>query len=169
MGTRHDRGIQESLGRIHTRVGGHQQVHKMDRVQADHVTDRAKKVDFIQEIIFRLGVLNSIITDLGSKFIGVDFFYFCEQKCIIITYALVAHLRGNGQVERANGMILKTLRKKVFDKNEKLPRKWIRELPYIVWSLGTQPSRALQGNTPLFMVYGSKAVLLMDLAFGASC
>jgi transposase InsO family protein len=141
----------------------------MDRVQADHVTDRAKKVDFIQEIIFRLGVLNSIITDLGSKFIGVDFFYFCEQKCIIITYALVAHLRGNGQVERANGMILKTLRKKVFDKNEKLPRKWIRELPYIVWSLGTQPSRALQGNTPLFMVYGSKAVLLMDLAFGASC
>jgi hypothetical protein len=29
-------------------------------------------------------------------------------------------------------MILEALRKKVFDKNEKLAWKWIRELPYIV-------------------------------------
>jgi hypothetical protein len=65
-------------------------------------------------------------------------------------------------------MILKALRNKVFDKNEKLAGKWIRELPYVVWSLRTQPSRALQGNTPFFMVYGSKAVLPMDLEFGAS-
>src|SRR5699024_4636138 len=45
--------------------------------------------------------------------------------------------------------------------------KWIRELPYVVWSLRTQPSRALHGNTPFFMVYGSKAVLPADLKFGA--
>jgi hypothetical protein len=64
-------------------------------------------------------------------------------------------------------MILETLKKKVFDKNEKLAGKWIRELPYVVWSLRTQPSRALQGNTPFFMVYGSEAVLPVDLAFGA--
>jgi hypothetical protein len=31
-------------------------------------------------------------------------------------------------VERANGMILEALRKKVFDNNEKFARKWIREL-----------------------------------------
>jgi hypothetical protein len=45
------------------------------------------------------------------------------------------HPRANDQVERANGMILEALRKKVFDKNEKFARKWIRELPYVVWSL----------------------------------
>jgi hypothetical protein len=56
-------------------------------------------------------------------------------------------------------MILEALRKKVFDKNEKFAGKWIRELPYVVWSLRTQPSRALHGNTPFFMVYGSEAVL----------
>jgi hypothetical protein len=50
----------------------------------------------------------------------------------------VAHPRANGQVERANGMILEALRKKVFDKNEKFAGKWIRELPYVVWSLRTQ-------------------------------
>jgi hypothetical protein len=63
-------------------------------------------------------------------------------------------------------MILEALRKKVFDKNEKFGGKWIRELPYVVWSLRTQPSRALQGNTPFFMVYGSEAVLPADLRFG---
>jgi hypothetical protein len=37
----------------------------------------------------------------------------------------------------------------------------------VVWSLRTQPSRALHGNTPFFMVYGSEAVLPADLIFGA--
>jgi hypothetical protein len=41
----------------------------------------------------------------------------------------VAHPRANGQVERANGMILEKLRKKVFDKNKKITGMWIRELP----------------------------------------
>jgi hypothetical protein len=40
-------------------------------------------------------------------------------------------------------------------------------MSYVVWSLRTQPSRALHGNTPFFMVYGSKAVLPADLKFGA--
>jgi hypothetical protein len=65
-------------------------------------------------------------------------------------------------------MILEALRKKVFNKNEKLAGKWIRELLYVVWSLRTQPSRALHGNTPFFMVYGSEAVLPADLKFRAS-
>jgi hypothetical protein len=60
-------------------------------------------------------------------------------------------------VERANEMILDALREKVFDKSKNLTGKWIRELPYVVWSLRTQPSRALHGNTPFFMVYGSEA------------
>jgi hypothetical protein len=63
-------------------------------------------------------------------------------------------------------MILEALRKKVFDKSEKLAGKRIRELPYVVWSLRTQPSRALHENTSFFMVYGSEAVLPADLIFG---
>jgi hypothetical protein len=64
-------------------------------------------------------------------------------------------------------MILDALRKKIFDKSEKLVGKWIRELPYVAWSLRTQPSQALHGNTPFFMIYGSEAVLSADLIFGA--
>jgi transposase InsO family protein len=86
----------------------------------------AKAVEFIQDIIFRFGIPNSIITDLGSNFTSSEFFDFCEQKSIQIKYASIAHPRANGQVERANGMILEALRKKVFDKNEKFAGKWIR-------------------------------------------
>jgi hypothetical protein len=126
-----------------------------------------KAVEFIQDTIFRFGITNSIITDLGSNFTSSKFFDFCEQWSIQIKYASVAHPRANGKVKRANGMILEALRKKVFNKNEKLAGKWIRELPYVVWSLRTQPSRALHGNTPFFVVYGLEAVLPADLMFGA--
>jgi hypothetical protein len=127
----------------------------------------AKAVEFIQEMMFRFGIPNNIITDLGSNFTSSEFFYFYKQRSIQIKYASVSRPRANGQVERANRMILDVLRKNVFDKSEKLARKWIRELPYVVWSLRTQPSRALHGNTPFFMVYGSEAVLPADLIFGA--
>jgi transposase InsO family protein len=128
----------------------------------------AKAVEFIQDIIFRFGIPNSIITDLGSNFTSYGFFDFCEQRSIQIKYALVAHPRANGQVERANGMILEALRKKVFDKNEKFAGKWIKELPYVVWSLRIQPSRVMHGNAPFFMFDGLEAVLPADLRFGGT-
>jgi transposase InsO family protein len=92
----------------------------------------AKAVEFIQEIMFRFGIPNIIIIDLGSNFTSSEFFDFCEQRSIQIKYASVAHPRANGQVERANEMILNALRKKLFDKSEKLTGKWTRELPYVV-------------------------------------
>jgi hypothetical protein len=167
LGTGYDWTFQESSRRIHSCTGRNRQIHQMDRVKPIASLTSAKAMEFIQDIIFRFGIPNSIITDLGSNFTSLEFFDFCEQKNIQIKYASVAHPRANGQVERANGMILEALRKKVFDKNEKFAGKWIRELPYVVWSLRTQPSRALHGNTPFFMVYGSEAVLPADLKFGA--
>jgi transposase InsO family protein len=40
-------------------------------------------VEFLQDIIFRFGIPNSIITDLGSNFTSSEFFDFCEQKICI--------------------------------------------------------------------------------------
>jgi transposase InsO family protein len=42
----------------------------------------AKAVEFIQEIMFRFGIPNNIITDLGSNFTSLEFFDFCEQRSI---------------------------------------------------------------------------------------
>ena len=67
--------------------------------------------------MFRFGIPNNIITDLGSNFTSSEFFDFCEQRSIQIKYASVAHPRANEQVERANRIILDALKKKVFDKS----------------------------------------------------
>ena len=41
------------------------------------------------------------------------------------------------------------------------------ELPAVLWSLRTTPSRTI-GYIPFFRVYGSEAILLSDLDYGAS-
>jgi hypothetical protein len=63
-------------------------------------------VAFFTNIIHRFGVPNSIITDNGTQFTREKFLDFCEDHHIRVDWAAVAHPRTNGQVERANGMIL---------------------------------------------------------------
>jgi hypothetical protein len=81
-----------------------------------------------------------------------------------VKYVSVAHPRANGQVERANGMILDALKKRMYRENDKAPGRWIKELPVVVWGLQTQPSHNT-GVSPYFMVYGAKAVLPADIEF----
>jgi hypothetical protein len=54
----------------------------------------------------------------------------------------VVHPQTNVQVERANGMILQGLKPRIFDQLNKSGQKWLQELPVVVWSLRTTPSRA---------------------------
>jgi hypothetical protein len=72
----------------------------------------------------------------------------------------------NGQVERANGMILQGLKPMIFNRLTKFGRQWLMELPVVLWSLRMTPSRAT-GFTPFFMLYGSEAILPTDLEYGA--
>jgi hypothetical protein len=61
-------------------------------------------------------------------------------------------------------MILDALKKRLYKENNKAPRRWLKELPAVVWGLQTQPSRNT-GVSPYFMVYGAEAVLPADIAF----
>jgi hypothetical protein len=49
--------------------------------------------------------------DLGSNFNNHQFWEYCENSGIDIRYVSVTHPRANGQVERANGMVLDALKK----------------------------------------------------------
>jgi transposase InsO family protein len=111
-------------------------------------------------------VPNSITTDNGSQFIGRKFLEFCDKFHIRVDLAAVAHPQTNGQVERANDMILQGLRPRIFDRLNKSSRKWLQELPAVVWSLRTTPSRAT-GFTPFFLGHGAEAVLPTDLEYGS--
>jgi hypothetical protein len=62
-------------------------------------------------------------------------------------------------------MILQGLKPRIFDRLNKSGRKWLEELPFVIWSLRTTPSRNT-GFTPFFLVYGIEAVLPTNLEYG---
>jgi hypothetical protein len=72
----------------------------------------------------------------------------------------------NGQVERANGMILQGLKPRIYNDLNKFVKRWMKELPSVVWSLRTTPSRAT-GFSPFLLVYGAEAILPTDLEYGS--
>jgi hypothetical protein len=62
-------------------------------------------------------------------------------------------------------MILQGLKPRIYKDLNKFGKRWIKELPSVVWSLRTTPSQAT-GFSSFFLVYGAKAVLPTDLEYG---
>jgi transposase InsO family protein len=136
------------------------EVHPITNLRAEQA------VTFFTDIIYRFGVPNSIITDNGSQFTGRKFMEFCDKFHIRVDWAAVAHPQTNGQVERANDLILQGLKPRIFDRLNESGRKWLQEPPAVVWSLRTTPSRDT-GFTPFFLVHGAEAILPTDLEYGS--
>jgi hypothetical protein len=65
-------------------------------------------------------------------------------------------------VEKDNGLILAGLKPRLYEELEDYGYKWVEELPKVVWGLRTQVNKAT-GYSPFFLVYGSEAVLPVDL------
>ena len=63
-------------------------------------------IDFISGVVHRYGVPHSIITDNGSNFTANEVKTWCDNMGIKLNYASVYHPQTNGQVERANGLIM---------------------------------------------------------------
>jgi transposase InsO family protein len=123
-------------------------------------------VKFIEDIKHRFGTPNRIITDLGTAFTGSVFWDFCQDNLIDVYYSSVAHPWCNGQVERANGMVLQALKDHIYDDASNYATRWLAELPHAVWGLRTQVS-STTGFLPFFLVYRSEAILPTDVTFRA--
>jgi hypothetical protein len=128
--------------------------------------DDSSAIKFFNEIITRYGVPHSIITDNGIFFAKGVFAEYCGQKGIRLDLALVAHPQSNGQVEKANGLILAGIKPRLVEPLEHSAGCWVKELPSVLWSLRTTPNRSV-GFTPFFMVYGAEAVPPTDIEFDA--
>jgi hypothetical protein len=64
----------------------------------------------------------------------------------------------DGQVERANGIILQGIKTCIFNRLSTYDKKWVKELPIVLWAVCTAANRTM-GETPFFLVYGAEAVL----------
>ena len=109
---------------------------------------------------------NRVITDNSTQFTSHAFMQYIQDLGSKVCFASVAHPWSNGQAERANAEVLRGLGTKTFDKLRKSGRRWIDELPTVLWSIRTTPNRAI-GQTPFTLVYGAEAVLPTELIYGS--
>jgi hypothetical protein len=128
--------------------------------------DGSSTIKFFNEIIIRYIVPQNIITDNGTNFRKGVFTEFCSQKGIQLELASVALPRSNGQVKKANGLILAGIKLRLVEPLERSAGCWVEEIPSVLWSLRTTPNRSI-GFTLFFLVYGAKAVLPTNIEFDA--
>ena len=81
---------------------------------------------------------------------------------IKLDYASVYHPQTNGQVERADGVMMSGIKPMLVRSFKESDKHWVEELDSVLWGLRTTPNRTT-GYTPFFMVYGAKAVLSCDI------
>jgi transposase InsO family protein len=109
-------------------------------------------VSFFTDIIYRFGIPNTIITDNGTQFMGKKILNFCDDNNIRVDWSVVAHPKTNGQVERANSMILQCLKPHIFKRLEKFRARWVIELPSVLWGL----HQAMSSNRLHTLLHGAR-------------
>nr|CAE01888.2 OSJNBa0035O13.7 [Oryza sativa Japonica Group] len=119
-------------------------------------------IKFVRGIFCRYGLPHRIITDNGSQFISADFQDYCIGLGVKICFASVSHPQSNGQAERANGIVLQGIKTRVYDRLMSHDKKWVEELPSVLWAVRTTPTTSNK-ETPFFLVYGSEAMLPDEL------
>jgi transposase InsO family protein len=166
VGSRPRRSLAKGTRGLHTPAGRYRQILQVDQGPTPKQHQVRAGGGVLHQHHPSLWVPNSIITDNGTQFTGRKFLDFCEDHHIRVDWAAVAHPMTNGQVERANGMILQGLKSRIYNDLNKFGKRWMKELPSVVWSLRTMPRRAT-GFTPFFLVYGAEAILPTDLEYGS--
>ncbi|XP_020182662.1 uncharacterized protein [Aegilops tauschii subsp. strangulata] len=90
---------------------------------------QGESVRFIKDIAVRCGMPNNIITDNGTNFAKGALKQYCSVSGIHLDLASVAHPQSNGQVERANGLILSGVKPRLVEPLFHSPGSWLDELP----------------------------------------
>jgi hypothetical protein len=107
-----------------------------------------------RRIICRFGLPKYIVSDNNTQFASEKVVSFCKEKGIQNTFISVEHPQANGQVESANKVILKALKRRLSRKEEA----WVAHLTAILWSYHTTPQSST-GEAPFTMVYGADAMI----------
>jgi transposase InsO family protein len=97
-------------------------------------------IEFISGVVHRYDIPHSLITDNGTNFTAKEVKAWCAKMGIKLDYASVYHPQSNGQVERANGLILSGIKPRLVRSLKEADCKWVEELDSVLWGLRTMPN-----------------------------
>ena len=89
-------------------------------------------IEFISAVVHRYGVPHSIITDNGSNFGANEVKTWCANMGIKLDYASAYHPQTNGQVKRANVLIMSGIKPRLVRPLKESDKHWVEELDSII-------------------------------------
>ncbi|XP_068475044.1 uncharacterized protein [Phaseolus vulgaris] len=108
--------------------------------------------------VLHFGVPRRLISDNGTQFASQQLGKLCTEVGIKQVFASVEHPQTNRQVESANRVLLRGLKRRL----EKAKGAWAEEVPRIVWAYHTTPQSSTM-ETPFSLVYGSDAMIPVEI------
>jgi len=108
-----------------------------------------------QTVKSRFGVPRELTVDNRTQFDNEVFKEFCMQIGTKLCFASVRHPQSNGLIERANGIILQGILRRLHGRPK---GKWAEELTSVIWSHNTSELRATK-FTPFKLLFGEEAIL----------
>ena len=104
-----------------------------------------------------------LISNNDLQFDSKMFRRYCGELGITNRYSTPAYPQGNRQAEAINKVIMNGLKKRLNDAK----RKWVEELPHVLWTYRTTPHRST-GETPFSMTYRAEAIIPLETGFAMS-
>ncbi|XP_072067070.1 uncharacterized protein [Arachis hypogaea] len=112
---------------------------------------------FWRQVIAQFGIPKIVISNNKTQFADKRFQEFLEGLGISQRFSSIERLQTNGQVEAANKVIIKGL-KKWLDKAKGL---WANELGLVLWSYRTSP-QTFTVESPFRLTYGLEAIIPIE-------
>jgi len=111
-----------------------------------------------KNIVCRFGVPKRLVSDNCTQFASQQLGKQFTEVRIKQVFASVEHPQTNGQVESANRVLLRGLKRRL----EKEKGTWAEEVPRFVWAYHTTPQSTTR-ETPFSCVYGSDAMIPVEI------
>jgi len=111
-----------------------------------------------RNIVCRFGVPRRLVSNNGPQFASQQLGKLCTKVRIKQVFTSVEHPQIDGQVEFANRILLRGLKRRL----EKAKGTWAEEDPRIVWAYHTTP-QSTTGETPFSLAYESDAMIPVEI------